>query len=423
MVVNDKYTVEIESLEHNGRGVCHIDGRVVFAENALPGETVEIRITSVKKSLAEATVLHLLQKADNRVKSDCPYYKECGGCQFRHLQMDAQRVFKENKVKEILTKFAGLDSSYVKPILFNDKVTYYRNKVTLKVDKKMGYCKNKSNKIVAISSCKIAHPKINETIELLHDYLPLENIREIVIRVSESTEETMVVLHVDGPIPEEYIVRTLGDFITTIVVHEYNKYYPLKGNGYITEKIKKRKFKISPESFFQVNSKCTELLYDKVLEYAALTGKEMVLDLYCGTGTIGIYVSKYAKEVLGIELNRYAFLDANVNKQMNKVKNINFLCKDAAKVNERDKADVVIVDPPRAGLDARTVAFLKETSPSKIVYVSCDPVTLARDIKLLSTDYQLQEVTPVDMFPHTYHVESVSLLIHKNFEKCSKESE
>ncbi|MDD3341030.1 MAG: 23S rRNA (uracil(1939)-C(5))-methyltransferase RlmD [Bacilli bacterium] len=410
MKMGNVYVVEIESLEHSGRGVCHIDGRAVFVENALPTEKVEIKISVVKKNFAEAIVTQYIEESKKRINPNCPYYKECGGCQIRHLDVTEQRLYKENKVKEILLKFAGIDDSLIKPILFTEEAIGYRNKITLKVDKKIGFYKRKSNKIVPIQACSNAHPKINETLEYLNDYLPLENIDEIIIRISESTLENMVVLHVTGKIDEEYITRVLGEFVSTIIVHEYNKYYPIKGNSFITEKIGPYKFKVSAESFFQVNSKCTEVLYEKVLEYASLTETEIVLDLYCGTGTIGIYLSKLAKEVLGIELNRYAYLDALANKERNAVKNIQFLCKDASKVNERDKAGVVIVDPPRAGLDAHTISFLKETKPSKIVYVSCDPVTLARDIKLLSSDFEIKEITPVDMFPNTYHTECVTLL-------------
>lgn len=415
MVVNDRHTVTIESLDHNGRGIARVNHIPIFIENALPGEKVEIKIINVKKKYSEGSVVTYSTQSKDRVVSSCPYFKECGGCHLLHMSIESQRAFKENKVKDILYKFAGLSSELVRPILFAQNTTFYRNKVTFKVKEKIGFFRKKSNKVIPIASCNTASIKANKILNLMRDYLNLTNIKELMVRVSETKGETMLVIKKEGPIDENRIINILGDSIGSIVVNEYDRYYTLKGNGFITEKLGKYTFKISPESFFQINTACTTILYDTVLQYCNLAEEETVLDLYCGTGTIGTYVSRKAKEVLGIESNRYAVLDALTNKKNNKVRNVNFVCKDVSKIrkDEYGTFGVIIVDPPRAGLDLKTIQFLIDKNPTKIVYVSCDPVTLARDLKLLEDHYEVLEVTPVDMFPGTYHVECVCLLKHR----------
>jgi 23S rRNA (uracil-5-)-methyltransferase RumA len=414
MVVNDVYKVKIEKLDHKGRGITHIDGKIVFVTNALPDEEVDIRITAVKKKLSDAVIVKHYKEAKSRVGSVCTYYKECGGCDLLHMKHKSQIKFKELKVKEIMEKFAGVKNTKIKPILFSDNVTYYRNKITLKInDGKIGFYQKKSNRIAQVEACKNANPKINDILYDIKNYMFLDGIEEIIIRVTESLNQSMVVIIASEPVDDKRIRFLLEEKVDTIVVKENDKSYLILGKGYITEQIGDYKYKISPDSFFQVNSGGAKIIFDKVLEYADLTGKESVLDLFCGTGVIGIYLSKCAKEIIGIEINRSAVADAMYNQKINDIKNAYFVCKNVTKVNEREQSDIVVVDPPRAGLEKRTIDFLIKSTPKKIIYVSCDPVTLARDLKLLEENYMLKEITPIDMFPGTSHVECVSLLCLK----------
>ena len=421
MVVNDLYKVKIEKLDHSGRGIAKIDGRIVFVADALSNEEVDIKIIAVKKKLSDAIIVNYHKKSKDRVSSVCPYYKDCGGCDLLHMRYTSQLKFKEMKVKEITEKFAGIKPSKIKPVLFTENVTYYRNKITLKVkNDKIGFYQKRSNKIVHINECKNANSEINDILDQIKAYLALDGIEEIIIRISENLKQSMVTVITNEPLNDKKLRDVFENCVDTVVVKEKERYYLVLGKGYILEKIGKYKYKISPESFFQVNSECAKLIFDKVVEYAGLTGKETVLDLFCGTGVIGIYLSEYAKEVLGIELNRYAVSDANYNQKLNSLNNIYFICKNASKIDNIDGADVVIVDPPRAGLDMRTIKFLLQNKPNKIVYVSCDPVTLSRDLKLLEEKFELKEITPIDMFPGTSHVECVALLTLKNKERIIK---
>ncbi len=411
--LNDVYKLTIESLDHSGRGVAHIKTFPIFVWNALDGEVVDVKITRSKRSFAEGVVLKYHETNIDRITPICPYYKECGGCDLMHMSYEKELSFKAEKIKEIMHKFARLDTSLIQPILSCNNITSYRNKVTFKVENKIGFYRKKTNHIIAVEKCIHAHPLINELLELLRESVVLQNVYEFVIRVSESTLETMLILKVNADIDEDYFIHTLETFVTTLVVFQDNRYSILIGNGHIREKIGNKMYVISADSFFQVNTKGAKKIYDKVLEFLEITEKDTILDLYCGTGTIGIYIADKAKEVCGIEKNKYAILDAYKNKKINQTSNIDFECKDAARVTMSDKMSKVIVDPPRAGLDPKTVDFLLNTRPKTIVYVSCDPVTLARDIALLRKRYKVKEIVPIDMFPRTQHVECVCLLEKK----------
>ena len=387
-----KLVVRIEKLDHFGRGIAKVNNIPIFVENSLIGEEVEILITKEKKNYMEGVVIDYIKKSPLRVKSNCPYYDKCGGCDLLHLSYIEQLKYKENKVKEIIKKFSGLEciNNIVSSKQFN-----YRNKITLQVKNGIGYFQKKSNDIINIDNCLLGDNKINEIINKLKK-IDVSDVKKIVVRVTNL--ESMVVFY--GKINLKIDLD-----VDTIIINDK----VFKGNGYIREEINDFKFIISPTSFFQVNNIGMINIYNKVLEY--VDGGN-VLDLYCGTGTIGIYVSKKANKVLGIELNKEAIKDALINKKLNNINNIDFISGDVGTILSENnfKADIIIVDPPRAGLDNKSIDNIIKMRPRKIIYVSCDPVTLARDLNILKEKYDVIEITPFDMFGNTYHTECVCIL-------------
>ena len=391
-----KLEVEIINLDHFGRGIAKKD-KPIFIDDALVGEVVEIEITKDKKKYSEGKVINYIKKSPLRVESDCPYYDKCGGCDLLHLSYEEQLKYKENKVKEIIKKFSGLEcvNKIVPSVQYN-----YRNKVTLHVNKKVGYYQKKSYDIIAIDKCLIADNKINKLIKKLNN-IDLNTINKIMIRTSN--KEIMLVVEGGS------VNIALFDEVDTIIVD--NKV--LKGKGYIINDVNNLKFVISPNSFFQVNQIGMCNIYNQVLKY--VDENTNVLDLYCGTGTIGIYLANKVNKVLGVEINSSAINDALLNKKINNLTNIDFKLGDVGTIlnNNNFKADCIVVDPPRAGLDNVAIKNIIKINPQKLIYVSCDPVTLARDLNILSNDYNVLEITPFDMFSNTYHVECVALLTKK----------
>ena len=383
--------VKVLKMDHQGRGIAKVNDKTVFIYNALPDEVVDIRVIKENKKIMEAVVLKYIETSKKRINPICPYYLECGGCDLMHINYNDELEYKENKID-------------------NEN---YRNKTTFHVDDKIGYYSKKSFKIVDIDNCSIASKEINDILKKLKE-INLNNIYEIVIRTSKYISDKMIILKSNNYINEEEIISKLKNIVDSIIIYQNKEYKTIYGKGFINDKIGDYIFKISPDSFFQVNTSQAKVLYDKVLEYLNPNINDKVLDLYCGTGTIGIYVSKYVKSVKGIEINKYAVIDANYNKKINNVDNISFECLDASKVDKiKDKYDSVIVDPPRSGLDKKTINYLINLRAKKIVYVSCDPVTLARDLEILKDYYDVKEITPVDMFSNTYHVECVCILERK----------
>ena len=413
MELNEIKEVTITGIDHYGRGIGKIDGCVIFIPNTLVDEKVKVKITTVKKDYLEGEVIDFLNISEKRITPKCPYFYECGGCDLMHMDYQEQLLFKETKVKEIMQKFAGIDNNLVKEIISSDDLFNYRNKIAFQVKKgKIGFCKKKSYDLVDIDNCLISDEKMNKILKLIKEKIGLYGIEQVIIRSCKNTDDLMIILDINRPIDEEKIIKTLSDIASSIIKKIRNKYTVIVGNDYIIEKLGDLSFIISPSSFFQVNTKQTVKLYNKVLEYAKLTGKEKVLDLYCGTGTIGLYLSRYCKEVLGVEINKNAIKDAFKNKELNNIKNIDFKCGDVSNIIDsiNFKPDIIVVDPPRSGLDQYTINQLIKINPEKIIYVSCDPITLARDLNLLKEHYEIKEITPVDMFVNTYHVENVVLL-------------
>lgn len=389
--------VKCNKLDHFGRGIVKVNDKVMFVHNLLPKESADVAIIRENNKYIEAEVSEFASKSLNRQEPLCPYYENCGGCQLMHMKEALQKEFKESKVKDLLAKFAH----YYGPIepLLTGPYFAYRNKITLHVKgKKIGLYQQLSNDIVEIDSCKLLNPCLNKIIPVLKDFFHTHetNITKIVLRHTDQG----ILLGTDYP--EELSHVSFPEKVEICGMEE-------KKNHTIT--IGKFSFQVSIASFFQVNEKMIETLYQQVIKICKEKKPKKVLDLYCGTGTIGIMMSPYAKEILGIELCKEAILDARENAKQNHITNISFI---EGKVEDHIEGltdiDLIVVDPPRAGIMRKGIDDLLKINAKTIVYVSCDPATLARDIALLNSKYEVKKVTPVDMFPNTYHVECVCLL-------------
>ena len=402
--MNEK--VEILKLDSKGRGIGRLDNKPIFIFNALPDEIVEIDNVKRRSKYITATSLNILKKSSKRIDPICPYFGICGGCDIMNMSYLEQLKFKEEKVKNTILNV--LKEDIIINSIVSDLNLNYRNKAIFKVDKKIGFYGKETHKIVNISSCFLVDEKINKILNIISSKVPLDGIKEIMIRVSKNTSESLVLFTLYEKVNEEKIINELRNNVTDIVTY-LDDYKVLFGKGYIYEKLGDYIFKISPESFFQVNTNAAYKLYSVVKNYI---GKDSnVLDLYCGTGSIGIFISDKTNCCLGVELNKYAVIDALENKKINNLKNVDFMCLNTSDFNQKlNDIDVVIVDPPRSGLDKKTVSYLLDEKVKKIVYVSCDLMTLTRDLEYLKELYDIKEITPVDMFPNTYHVECVSLL-------------
>ena len=394
---------KIEKLDNFGRGISHINNKIVFISNALEDEVVDATTTYSNKKFDEAKVNEIIEASRMRIKPICPYFDICGGCNLLHMNYDDQLKFKYNKVKDIIFKYLK-ENIKVNDVIYSNQFNY-RNKASFEVKEKLCYKMRKSTNLVDINYCYLLDKNINDIVHVLNN-LNLKNINNITIRTGE--EDIMVIISGN---PTQEIIDALKEKARSIYVNDKLVY----GRSNIVSKIGNYEFFVSDKSFFQVNKYNVKNLYDKVLEYAELTGNENILDLYCGTGTIGIYLSKYAKSVIGIEVNEQAIFDANINKNKNNIENISFICDTTSNINNivNNDFDVIIVDPPRSGLDKNTINFLINSKAKRIVYVSCDIMTLVRDLNILKQDYDIREITPVDMFPNTYHVETVCILERK----------
>ena len=444
-------------------GVAKHEGKVVFVENAIPGDVVDVLLTKNKTDWAKGRVQNLKEKSQYRIDAFCNHFKYCGGCKWQNVDYKAQLNFKEKLVKDAIERIGKVSDAKHLPILGAEKTTFYRNKMEysfsserwktqeeiasgkeIKANPALGLHVPKFfDKIVDIEKCYLQDAFADKIRNEVREYA-IENdlkffdirkqngfLRTLIIR-NTSIGEWMVILsfyefdnkkmfalltHLSEKFPEInslcYAVNPKGnDTLYDIDIESF------KGEPYIFEELGGLKFKISPKSFFQTNSYQAQNLYDKTAEFAALTGKEVVYDLYSGTGTIGLYLAKNAKKIVGIETVEDAVVDANINKELNNITNANFYTGEVKdnieKIIENEgKADVVIVDPPRVGLHPKVVEQLLQLSAPKIVYVSCNPATQARDLEMLSGKYKLVKYQPVDMFPHTYHIENVAELVLK----------
>lgn len=404
-------TIEIIDYDHQGRGIGKLNNKTVFVYNALPKEVVEIKVLKEKTNFIEAEVNKIITSSPVRINPICPYFNICGGCDIMHISYEEQLKFKQKKIENIKNRFSNIDFKIKDIISSND--LYYRNKVTLHVsNNKIGYFKEKSNDLIEIDSCILLDKNINKIYSIIKNNMNLDGITSIVIRSSLNISNSMVIIYVSKKVNEQEIINLLSGVADSIIISYNNEFKTIYGNDYILEKLFDKTFIITADSFFQVNTKQTEKLYGKVIEYVDPKATETILDLYCGTGTIGILLSKYAKEVVGIEINTSAVKSANKNKELNKINNISFYAGDTGEILSKHNyhVDTVVVDPPRAGLNELAIKEIFKINPKKIVYVSCDPMTLMRDLNLLSVKYDILELTPVDMFPNTSHVECVCVL-------------
>lgn len=391
---------KVKGLSHEFRGIAKDGSKVIFISNALPDEVVDINIIKENKKIKEGKVVSYITKSSNRIEPICPYYNKCGGCNLSHINYQKSLEYKKEIVKNILKRYSNLEINPT--IISNNNEYYYRNKISLKIkNNHLALVRHNSNELIEIDNCLLVNKNINKIINILNKQ-NLEEINSITIR---GEEELMVI--VNGRIDNKFI-DSLKNNVKSIVLNGKVVY----GKEYIKITVKDIIYAIYPDSFFQVNTKMIPNLYDKILEYAGNNIEDSLLDLYCGAGTISIYLSKYFKKVRGIEVNKDAIRGANLNKKINKVSNTNFECHLSSQIDKIEE-DIVVVDPPRNGLDKITIQKLKESNVKKIIYVSCSPITLARDLNILKEKYDLNDITLLDLFPNTNHVECVSLLCLK----------
>lgn len=449
---NKEYILDIVSQGYEGEGIAKInDTFTVFIEGALKGERVNVRIVKSKKSFAYGKLLEVIEPSLERCEAKCSIHKRCGGCKLQYSTYKEQLNFKFERVKDCITKIGKLDESIVQFPLGMDEPWRYRNKVQLPIgmvngELKIGFFAPRSHEIIDMETCLIQDEIADKVVGITRTWIKKNNIkpynidgkydetgilRHIMIRRGFTTNEVMVVLVTNGsklPNKDEFIslitenipgiksiVQNINSKPTNVILGQ--ECITLWGESTISDYIGEFKFNISPLSFFQVNPVQTEVLYNKALEYAGLTGDETVFDAYCGTGTITLFLSQKAKKVYGVEIIPQAIENANINAKENNVNNVEFFVGESEVVipdliNKGIKADVVVVDPPRKGCDVKLLNAITNIDAKKIVYVSCDPSTLARDLAILEGNgYKTVKVQPVDMFPHTAHIENVALLI------------
>lgn len=464
MEKNETAVVTIEDMGVNGEGIGKVDGYTLFIKDAIIGDVVEAKLIKGKKNYGYARLMKVITPSQDRVPAKCEYARKCGGCQIQELSYEKQLEFKNGKVRENLQRIGGFSNekldAVMKPIIGMDEPFSYRNKAQFPVgyrkvvdpsnsNKKTqstepitGFYASRTHDIIANTDCVLGVPVNEDVLNAVLKYMK-ENkvkaydeltgkglIRHILIRYGFTSKEIMVCLVINGPelLKSEQLVEELVKIegMTSITFSKNTRrsnvimgdtYQTVWGQGYITDYIGDIKYQISPLSFYQVNPVQTKVLYEKALEYAGLTGKENVWDLYCGIGTISLFLAKNAKNVYGVEIVPQAIEDAKNNAKINGIKNAQFFVGKAEEVlpceyEEHDaKADVIVVDPPRKGCDATLLNTMIAMRPERIVYVSCDSATLARDLKILCENgYELAECTPVDQFPMTVHCEIICAL-------------
>ena len=409
MHLEDKYEAKIIRLNNEGLGVALVDKFVVFVKNALVNEKVKIKITEVNDNYAKGEVINYIETSSDRVIPSCPFYEKCGGCNLMHMNYESQISFKKDKVKSIFKKISNIDID-IKDIIY-DKEYNYRNKVTLKVkNDKIGLYREKTNDIINVDKCLLLDNKINDELiklELFIHRYKNNNISEIMIRVIN--DKIMLSLDTINKEVRDSFINNF-DHVESIYINNKLVY----GNEFLKETINDLEFNISPKSFFQVNKNIMTKMYNKAISY--IKGGT-TLDLYSGTGTLSMLASKKSKEVIGIEVVKDAVKDANNNIELNNIKNVSFICdKVENKIDElkNKKIDNIIMDPPRSGSDKKSLNSILEIEPKQIIYISCNPVTLARDYNTLNEKYKIKEITLFDMFPSTYHVETVMILEKKD---------
>ncbi len=433
-------SLTIDGIGINGEGVGKYNGFTLFVEGALPTEEIVARIGMVKKSYAKASLVSVKKPSVERVDAPCQRFAECGGCQIMHLSYDAQLKSKTRMVKDALKHIGRKDSAEVLDCISSPKDFQYRNKIQLPVGKvddetRIGFYKRGSHEIIPYEKCLIHHPSMEDTVSQIKSLIKQSTIapycektrhgtlRHIIIRANDEGQQllglvttgrkhaevkafaALLMQKLEGVVG---VVESVNNKAQNTILGEHSRL--LLGNDFLIEQIQGLKFKISLESFFQVNLAAASLLYDQALSLAKIDANTRVLDAYCGTGTLSLLSAKRAKSVIGIECVEQAVKDARENAKLNQITNARFAVgRVEDKIELFRDIDVALVNPPRKGLDERVVQALNDHGPGRVVYISCNPATLARDVLGLK-DYSLVKVQPVDMFPQTMHVESVALL-------------
>lgn len=406
--------LEIESLDQYGRGVSHVGDLTYSVFGALPGEKIRIEIMNKKKDIIVCNTVKVIKESKNRIEPACPYFYICGGCDIMHMSYDYQVKFKENKVKDIIKKFTSIDSTIIKDIIRAEKDLNYRNKITLHVKKTFGLYRKQSYEIVDIDKCMIVNNMINDVISDIKK-LPLLGIEKIVIRCDEKQNDTMLIVEANDEFLDMIWKNKLEGKINSLICINKGREKVIFGNGVLLSTLDNKIFEVSATSFFQVNNRQCEILYSKVIELANLNRNDIVLDLYCGVGSIGLMLADKVKYVYGVEINSKAISMALKNKVKNNIDNASFYASDIKDILNKlpINPDVIVVDPPRAGLDIKTINKIKQWNVDRFIYVSCDPFTMARDLEVLSEIYNVESITPVDLFPNTNHIENVCKLSRK----------
>lgn len=450
---NEIYQTEITGLTSEGNGVCRIDSMAVFVPNTAVGDILNVRIVKVLKKYAFGIVENIITPSNDRITPDCPISTKCGGCILRHISYEAELKFKHQRVYDAITRIGGIDGSLVGEIVPAENINSYRNKAQLPIaydsngNITVGFFAQRSHRVIPVDGCLLHsnafNPIIDCFIEFANKYrlTPYDEkshsglLRHLYMRHAMATDEIMVCIVINGkklPHEDELCTKliSVNNKIKTIVINTNcdktnvitgKECRTIFGNGYITDTLCGLSFRLSPLSFYQVNRTQAEKLYTLAKEFAKLKPNEILLDLYCGTGTIGLTMADCVAKLYGVEIIPQAIEDAKINAKINNIDNAEFFCGDAALAAEKlanrgIKPDCIIIDPPRKGCDAALIETItNKFSPSRVIYVSCDPATLARDLKIFNeSGYYVNKLVPVDLFPRTGHVETIVLLSKKN---------
>ncbi|MFN7251394.1 MAG: 23S rRNA (uracil(1939)-C(5))-methyltransferase RlmD [Anaerobacillus sp.] len=445
---NEIIEVTIEDLTHEGAGVAKIDGYALFIPKALPGERAKVKVIKVNKGYGFGRLLEVVKKSEDRIDEPaCSIFEQCGGCQLQHLSYEAQLKQKQKQVRDVLERIGKITDVVIHPTLAMSDPWRYRNKAQVPfADREgglvAGFYQERSHEIIDMDRCLIQHEQNDHVVQVVREIATKYGIRgydeanhrgtlrHVVARYGVNTGQLMVVLVTKSrEIPHKNeVIKAIKEripHITSIVQNVNSKRtnvifgdetVVLSGEEYIYDTIGDVKFAISARSFYQVNPEQTKVLYDQALQYADLTGSETVIDAYCGIGTISLFLAQRAKHVYGVEIVPEAIDDAKRNAKLNHMENVDFAVGQAEKVipwwyAQGIRADCIVVDPPRKGCDEALLETIIKMKPKRVVYVSCNPATLARDLRVLEDGgYKTLEVQPVDMFPHTTHVETVALI-------------
>ncbi len=445
MKKNEKVIVTIEDYTDEGFGVARHEGYVLFIPNTVAGEEAEVLVVKVGKSFGYGKVLRFLKTAPCRVEPECALARRCGGCAFWHLSYEEEARLKQKRVENHLKRIGGIETE-ISPILSAKSQTAYRNKAQfpirqVKGEPQGGFYAAGSHGVVSGAPCQIQPALFNELLEWTLGFMKKEGIpayeeqgysgvvRHLYLRQGEATGQVLVCLVINGTDFKEKKRFAQGiaeafPQVKTVCINYNNRNTNVVlgketeivlGEGFIEDLLLGKRYRIAPKAFYQVNRRQTEVLYQKVIDLLELSGGECLLDLYCGIGTIGLSMAEKVKELVGVEIVPEAVENAKENARLNGVANAEFFCADAKEAAKRfaeegKQFDCIVVDPPRKGCDQQTLDAIRKMAPKKLVYVSCNSATLARDLKILTEDFEIKNVTPVDLFPRTHHVETVVLL-------------